>query len=84
MYSFSLWCRHYEPYAFDAGEFCKDKPTGVYSNDYEDEIECNGDFFDGGWVKILDHTDGEADIGDASALQPNAPLWYTHGETDCN
>jgi hypothetical protein len=67
LYSFSLWCRKYEPYAFDAGEFCKGKETGVYPNEYDDEIECNNDFFDGGWVKILEQTDTENDVGDVVA-----------------
>jgi hypothetical protein len=84
-YSFSMWCRKITPIDFDAGAFCAGKATGEYQNEAGETVECEGDSFNGGWVKIFDHGDDAPQTGDVSAAMPNLPFWYTTGSmSGCN
>jgi hypothetical protein len=66
-YSYSMYCRKISNAPFDAGTFCKDKPTGEATDEESGyTVECNGDDFNGGWTKIYDYQDPNVISGDAA------------------
>jgi hypothetical protein len=76
-----MWGRRVEHHPFNAGKFCKGKPTGTYVNDNRQTVTCNNDDFDGGWTGIFTVYDQAESIGDRSNSMGELPLWYERDDS---